>query len=89
MHRISGWHLLAQELEGLGGRQSSTQEEMEGPVGVLWLSVLLLACCWHHAIIPGPGQRMESMQEKRAARCVLWIYTWQAVLSPLGEDLCV
>lgn len=37
-------------------------------VRVLWLSVLLLPCCWHRGLLPGQGRRMESTQGKGAAR---------------------
>lgn len=54
---------------GGGGSRGEAKQHPGGraTVRVLWVSVLLLPCCWCHGLLPGQGQRMESMQ-KRAAR---------------------
>lgn len=79
-HRISGWRLLAGELglEGLGGGRAAPRRGWKGPSGFCGC----LSCCWHPALLPGQGQRMESCR-RRGQLVVCWIYTWQAVLSPL------
>lgn len=79
-HRISGWCLLAWELglEGLGGGRAAPRRGWKGPSGFCGC----LSCCWHPALLPGQRQRMESVQEKRAARCVLDLHLAGCAVTP-------